>query len=739
MLLNMASTVVTTNPNPRVIPASSPPDPEVSGVPDQISPRNTEDPSNSQYTEANDAQNGEIHGDQHRPNLDSVSPQDLLPVDGDEEEKLESLTDLQFKKKDFKKSRAQLFQLVLLTASLKSLKQQYTQGNPPQPLLRNHSTVSNFGTTNSKNFQLFIQAPVLLSVTNLRQSDEVKIGQQLPFEDRNDLIVEFASSARPDSQVVPTTEIQQQQEPLEEEDDDDDDIYREETTLQQQRLTINALKKLSLLLAPIIRSEEEEIDIQPRQLTTKLLNGSVVPDLKMKTRPYQPAQVDLLSFSSLTRQLKHMTLPETKTEAKGEARAEARADRQQHSQNQSQAHSQSQVQNQSQQSQSQQSQFQGLPPSQAPQQIPQQIPQSQQHSQESHVPVGLYSERGRQSQGGPRERGREKERPSQLPIQSGPSTGPNQTSSGPKSAAIPVNGFKPTFGNIEHTIGGRNTPAYPVVPPHDMNIRNRKVSLQHEPQPPPKHLPDKKLQQIKGLRSPMYVPAVLRRNHEDEVGPVSSNGLDPDSAEPAILAVALPAKDTGLSATSVRLFDLAYSSELMTLPALHLKTGPFTLSKRQYEYILRAAPTRKHWLKDESVVQCGISSCRKNFNFFERRHHCRKCGGIFCKEHTSHFLYINHLAQFTTGGRGTLSRVCDNCIEDYNEFIKNEFGVSSQAPRRELPPQALPVQSMPPTDFRREMFKAKEPLLLPISPVTKGDMNEQLVGSVPANWSWLSF
>ena len=48
----------------------------------------------------------------------------------------------------------------------------------------------------------------------------------------------------------------------------------------------------------------------------------------------------------------------------------------------------------------------------------------------------------------------------------------------------------------------------------------------------------------------------------------------------------------------------------------------------------------------------------------------------FCKQHTSHSLYINHLAQFTTGGRGTLSKVCDNCIEEYNQFIAKEFGVN---------------------------------------------------------------
>lgn len=726
MMLTEGSTVVTSNAGEDVR-AQLPP--KSGAIPDsaQISPRNThqdEQTLNPDYngtTDNTDAANTSKH---HQGNIDSVSPRELLPLVGDDDEKLESSTDLQFKKKDFRKSRAQLFQSVLLTASLKLLKQQYTQGNPPQPLLRNHSTVSNMGTTNSKNFQLFIQAPVLSSVTNLRQADEIKIGQQLPFDDRTEGGVEFATSARHSvSQVPPVADNPQRAE--EELHDDDDDIYREETTLQQQRLTINALKKLSLSLAPIIRSDDEETDLQPRQLTTKLLNGSVVPDLRLKTRPYQPAQVDLLSFSSLTRQSKHLTLPETNRADPTKGQASNQFQNQDKNQNQnqnldpnqgkSQMHSYTHGQNQA--------------PSQPQEQFKQSTSQGRDSLNQLQSADQASLANIHPSIPHNQERGRTLEKAEQRPVQ-------QVSNSGPKSAAIPVNGFKPTFGNIEHTIGGRNVPAYPVVPPHDMNIRNRKVSLQHEPQPPPAKvpLPDKKLQQIKGFRSPMYVPAVLRRNHEDEVGPVSSNGLDSDLVEPALLAIALPAKDTGSSATSLRSFDLAYLSE-STLP-LHLKTGPFTLNKRQYEYILRAAPTRKHWLKDESVVECGIGSCHKHFNFFERRHHCRKCGGIFCKEHTSHFLYINHLAQFTTGGRGTLSRVCDNCIEDYNEFMKNEFGVGTQTARcRELPPRVLAVA----TDFRKEIFKPKEPLLLPISPVTKADMNEQLVGSVPANWSWLSF
>lgn len=697
-------------------------------------------PQNLPVAAANDTANQNEAGGTDASDIDNhdLSPRAPSPMD---DEKLESSTDLQFKKKDFRKSRAQLFQLVLLTASLKSLKQQSTQGNPP-PLLRNHSTV---GTSNSKNFQLFIQAPVLSSVTNLRSADEVEIGQQLPFDHRTEAALLF-----PDlSKIADNNDISPQ-----DEHDDDDDIYKEETTLQQQRLTTNALKKLSLSLAPIIRLDDDDSDLQPRQLTTKLLNARAAPDQRQKLKPYQPAKVDLSSFSSLTRQRGFFDGERGREVTQSEGQSQGQS---QQSQGQSQSQSRTNAQRLPQGPSESQGQNQALLQNRDSGQPNSQVSVSQSQGSNLTIPnlgaaqafgLDYNSNQGstiNNSDMGLRSasNGSNSQDPGRWTKLDSRATQPPSHSI---SKAIPVNGFKP-FGNIEHTIGGRTSPGYPVVPPHDMNIRNRKVSIQHEPQPlPVKHsLLDKKLQQIKGFRSPGYVPAVLRRTDENDVdvAPVTTSGLDPDSADnrPALLSIVVPPRETGSSVDSVRSSDLAYSNDSLQPGAL--KTGPYTLDKRQYEYILRAAPTRKHWLKDESVAECGFRTCHKHFNFFERRHHCRKCGGIFCKDHTSHYLYINHLAQFTTGGRGTLSRVCDNCIEEYNEFMKSEFGVGYETPRSR---QQSPPSISQSADFRKEIFKPKtqkvplaQPALLPISPVGKLENNEQTVGSVPANWSWLSF
>jgi len=35
-----------------------------------------------------------------------------------------------------------------------------------------------------------------------------------------------------------------------------------------------------------------------------------------------------------------------------------------------------------------------------------------------------------------------------------------------------------------------------------------------------------------------------------------------------------------------------------------------------------------HWLKDEGADSCA--GCGVRFNLYERRHHCRNCGQVFC-------------------------------------------------------------------------------------------------------------
>lgn len=40
------------------------------------------------------------------------------------------------------------------------------------------------------------------------------------------------------------------------------------------------------------------------------------------------------------------------------------------------------------------------------------------------------------------------------------------------------------------------------------------------------------------------------------------------------------------------------------------------------------------WVNDKSVSKCQYNGCRTKFGL-HRRHHCRRCGGVFCTKHCS--------------------------------------------------------------------------------------------------------
>ncbi|SAL96789.1 hypothetical protein [Absidia glauca] len=76
-------------------------------------------------------------------------------------------------------------------------------------------------------------------------------------------------------------------------------------------------------------------------------------------------------------------------------------------------------------------------------------------------------------------------------------------------------------------------------------------------------------------------------------------------------------------------------------------------------------PTKFHWKYDEDVAYCAYSGCSKWFGLFTRRHHCRKCGDIFCSLHCSNYLRLNQDSEFHP--QGFLSRGCDDCADKWKQ------------------------------------------------------------------------
>jgi FYVE zinc finger len=77
------------------------------------------------------------------------------------------------------------------------------------------------------------------------------------------------------------------------------------------------------------------------------------------------------------------------------------------------------------------------------------------------------------------------------------------------------------------------------------------------------------------------------------------------------------------------------------------------LENEKVESIMGKMP---RWLPDDSVSLCGI--CHERFWILLRKHHCRKCGKIFCKNCSAKRILIP-----IYGYTKKPVRVCDNCFE----------------------------------------------------------------------------
>ena len=61
------------------------------------------------------------------------------------------------------------------------------------------------------------------------------------------------------------------------------------------------------------------------------------------------------------------------------------------------------------------------------------------------------------------------------------------------------------------------------------------------------------------------------------------------------------------------------------------------------------------WIPDKQCRSC--SNCESSWTVTNRRHHCRRCGNLFCSKCASKFIPIPRI------GKLTPTRVCDSCFD----------------------------------------------------------------------------
>ncbi|CAN0399537.1 unnamed protein product, partial [Ascophyllum nodosum] len=81
----------------------------------------------------------------------------------------------------------------------------------------------------------------------------------------------------------------------------------------------------------------------------------------------------------------------------------------------------------------------------------------------------------------------------------------------------------------------------------------------------------------------------------------------------------------------------------------------------------RGGHGRGVWVSDARVTEC-MNACGLEFNTWERRHHCRRCGGIFCYKCSGTRCLMPSPPLMPNGrappDKSRPHRVCNNCFRE---------------------------------------------------------------------------
>lgn len=126
---------------------------------------------------------------------------------------------------------------------------------------------------------------------------------------------------------------------------------------------------------------------------------------------------------------------------------------------------------------------------------------------------------------------------------------------------------------------------------------------------------------------------------------------------------------------------------------------------------------------DTEAAICDEPSCMRHFNYWTRRHHCRKCGNIFCDTHSGYDVPLDQDAHFNP--RGTPSRACSHCHTEFEVWCSR---TNSQASSEESSTRSS--QTVPTSPVTASTPKAAK---------GQGPQKQEVAASVPRDWNWSTF
>ncbi|QID85055.1 Zn finger protein [Saccharomyces pastorianus] len=369
------------------------------------------------------------------------------------------------------------------------------------------------------------------------------------------------------------------------------------------------------------------------------------------------------------------------------------------------------------------------------------------------------------------------------------------------------------FGNKNVIIDSVNHAAA-AKPPHQQMLR--KPSLEFLPQPAStsnlnfnSNRNKSTVRQINNPKKPLYIPAVLRKvsetniTNDDLLNATLSSYYKKASNLDNNLSPKAPQSASAQNANNLRIISSQSSVQSNTSSILENYKNKIssylfpnsipnnnrinlipTISNRNSSRV--NPPTMDHWIPDSKRNSCRY--CHKPFTLWERKHHCRHCGDIFCQNHLRHWLYLDSQANFiminelSRGGLndgGTLCKICDDCLVEYenlsssnpsaNETNNNNSnnGNSDGADNEDESDNRKKVRNYYKNRQMNSLFRPRkgapaqphagvdQDTITPIQVRSYEDDTENenageeeeegndvlgsVIGSVPANWNWSSF
>uniref|UniRef100_A0A060TFQ3 ARAD1D24904p n=1 Tax=Blastobotrys adeninivorans TaxID=409370 RepID=A0A060TFQ3_BLAAD len=217
-------------------------------------------------------------------------------------------------------------------------------------------------------------------------------------------------------------------------------------------------------------------------------------------------------------------------------------------------------------------------------------------------------------------------------------------------------------------------------------------------------LPSPGPRQLHEPKTPLYTPAVLRRTgtmssmHGQQPSSASSTGFDwiPSGEDGG---------DNGGSGSAPGSASISRSSSMGGIGDI----------------------TRAHWVPDSA--RKGCAECDKPFGLFERRHHCRHCGDVFCAGDSRYLVNLDNEANFDI--TGTPQRACLPCATAYSQFRSKAHEVVPVTQDPEQLPDTL--SSVGPEG------QAINTMFMNNTNNDNDKSNSVVAGSVPPDWAWSTF